>query len=143
MYVHASAVSCHGCGVLIMGRSGSGKSSLAADLIVSGARLIADDQVMLESRDEGIFASCPVNLNGLIELRGIGIIRLETSATHQIHLVVDLDASTPKRTPEPEYIEILDHSLIKLAAKGLENLASKVMLTTRALALHGSSSWRL
>ena len=48
MIVHASAVSLGGRGVLILGRSGAGKSGLALRLIALGAQLVSDDRVVLE-----------------------------------------------------------------------------------------------
>ncbi len=49
--INASAVSINGLGFLILGRSGSGKSELALGLIKSGAKLIADDRVVITSSE--------------------------------------------------------------------------------------------
>ena len=48
--MHATCVHINGSGVLIVGRSGSGKSSLAIKLLALGAKLVADDQCKLEKR---------------------------------------------------------------------------------------------
>ena len=45
--IHASAVALGPVGLLIMGASGSGKSSLALELMARGAKLVADDQVVV------------------------------------------------------------------------------------------------
>ena len=45
--MHATCVDINGSGVLIVGRSGSGKSSLAINLLALGSTLVADDQCEL------------------------------------------------------------------------------------------------
>ncbi len=45
--MHATCVDINGSGVLIVGRSGSGKSSLAINLLALGSKLVADDQCEL------------------------------------------------------------------------------------------------
>ena len=74
---HASAVKLHPGGVLLLGASGSGKSSLAVHLIDHyGGQLIADDRVCLTVNDKRLHAAPPDNLAGLLELRGLGIITM-------------------------------------------------------------------
>ena len=46
--IHATAVSIEDKGILIVGKSGSGKSSLALSLIAKGAHLICDDRAKLK-----------------------------------------------------------------------------------------------
>ncbi|MHA1114324.1 MAG: HPr kinase/phosphorylase, partial [Alphaproteobacteria bacterium] len=72
--VHATCVSLWGAGILLRGPSGSGKSDLALRLIDGGAVLVADDQVSLELRDGGLFASPPAATAGKLEVRGVGIV---------------------------------------------------------------------
>jgi len=80
--------------VLIRGPSGSGKSDLALRLIDGGgARLVADDQTRLMRRRGALLASAPAALAGLLEVRGIGIVRLARSqriARAPLGLLVDL-----------------------------------------------------
>ena len=47
LIMHATCVDINGSGVLIVGRSGSGKSSLAINLLALGSTLVADDQCEL------------------------------------------------------------------------------------------------
>ena len=47
LIMHATCVDINGSGVLIVGRSGSGKSSLAINLLALGSKLVADDQCEL------------------------------------------------------------------------------------------------
>lgn len=90
--VHASAVLVGGRGVLIRGASGSGKSSLALALLFGGvvdATLVADDRVALAVAGGRLLASAPEPIAGLIEVRGVGIVRRPHVAA-AIDLVVDL-----------------------------------------------------
>jgi serine kinase of HPr protein (carbohydrate metabolism regulator) len=91
--VHASCVEIDGKGVLIRGPSGGGKSDLALRLIDAGGHLIADDQVKLTKFNGRIRASAPNNLKDLLEVRGIGIMRLKSKDDAIIVLIVDLTAS--------------------------------------------------
>jgi HPr kinase/phosphorylase len=82
--------------VLLLGKSGSGKSDFLARLIDAGWMLVADDQVFVEDG----FASAPKTLAGLIELRGLGIFRLPYLPRARLRLAVRLGAA-PARLPEP------------------------------------------
>ncbi len=105
--VHASCVAIAGTGVLLRGAPGSGKSDLAFRLIDGGARLVADDQVDLR-RDVGdLIATAPPRLHGLLEVRGLGIMRYPAAPEATLGLVIDLvfDDSV-ERLPEPIEWEI-------------------------------------
>ena len=96
--LHASAVALDETGLLILGKSGAGKSSLALQLIALGARLVADDQVLLTRKDGGLLMTAPPQLEGRIEARGLGI--LSTPARPSwARFVVDLDRIETKRLP--------------------------------------------
>lgn len=90
--VHASCVALEGRGLLILGRAGAGKSSLALELIALGAGLVADDQVALTRRGAALVARAPAPLAGLIEARGIGLLRLPHAGFARLALAIDLDA---------------------------------------------------
>lgn len=84
-------------GVLIRGKSGTGKSDLALRLIDAGAVLVADDQVLLENKT----ASAPARLRGLLEVRGLGIVRMPFIEKTTIALTVDLcSAAEIERLPD-------------------------------------------
>lgn len=90
------------CAVLLMGPPGSGKSDVALRLIAQGGQLIADDQTNLSSDTESLFAHAVESIAGLIEVRGVGIIRLDHTSKAPIALAVNLDPSAaPNRLPEP------------------------------------------
>lgn len=97
--IHASAVSLNGLGLLILGPSGCGKSALALAMMARGARLVADDRVLLARRGDGLVASCPAPLFGLIEARGVGILRADPAGPVPVALAVDLGRAEPDRLP--------------------------------------------
>lgn len=100
--IHGTAVSCGGRALLILGRSGAGKSALALDMIALGARLIADDLVALSVEDGAIVAGAPGAAPAeerLIEARGVGLLRAPASPPAPVALVLDLDQVEEDRLP--------------------------------------------
>lgn len=105
--LHGSSVALAGAGVLLRGPSGAGKSDLALRLIEAGARLVSDDQVELHASGEELLMRPPEPLAGLLEVRGIGILRFDHIEQAPLRLVVDLvPAEQVERMPEPETIEL-------------------------------------
>ncbi|WP_374762789.1 HPr kinase/phosphorylase [Yunchengibacter salinarum] len=100
--MHGSVVSVGGRGALLTGGSGLGKSDLALRLIDRGARLVADDQVLLETAADGrLWATAPDALKGLLEVRGLGIIHMPGLDRCPIDLVVRLGPmDSPQRLPD-------------------------------------------
>ncbi|MFV0408395.1 MAG: HPr kinase/phosphorylase [Paracoccus sp. (in: a-proteobacteria)] len=96
--LHASAVSVNGRGVLIVGPSGSGKSTLALQLLAFGGVLISDDRVILRRRDGALWGRAPAAIAGLVEARGVGLIRA-AHAPAPLRLVVDLGQTETERLP--------------------------------------------
>jgi HPr kinase/phosphorylase len=75
LVVHGSLVDVYGVGVLLVGRSGIGKSEIALDLIERGHRLVADDVVMITRKGEGILMGVGTDLvKHFMEIRGLGLI---------------------------------------------------------------------
>ncbi len=77
-------------GVLILGKSGAGKSDLALKLIARGMRLVCDDRCELFVTRGKLFGRSPKSLAGLLEVRGVGIVKLPQAAKARIELVVEL-----------------------------------------------------
>jgi HPr kinase/phosphorylase len=103
--VHATCVVLAESGVLLCGPSGCGKSDLALRLVDAGARLVSDDRVELERREGTLWAWAPAAIAGRLEVRGLGIVRLDADqcqpAGARVVLAVDLvDASAVERLPE-------------------------------------------
>ena len=61
-------------GVLIVGRSGIGKSETALELIQKGHRLVADDVVEIRRRGDALRGRSPELIRHHLEIRGIGIV---------------------------------------------------------------------
>ncbi len=134
--VHASCVSIGGRGVLIGGRSGSGKSDLALRLIDRGARLVSDDYTLVRRSGGELLGSAPETIAGKMEVRGIGILELQAEANVPIALFIDLDQS-PQRLPgsgEERMVAGLPVPVVRLSA--LE--ASAPLKVEAALKLFGS-----
>lgn len=74
--LHGTLINVYGQGVLIMGDSGVGKSELALELIKRGHVLIADDRVVTYNMHNSIVGKAPYLLEGVLEVRGIGIINV-------------------------------------------------------------------
>jgi len=91
-----------GMGVLLLGRSGAGKSDLALRLMALGAELVADDRCDLVVARGRLMAKSPAAIAGLLEVRGVGILRVPRAQNAPIGLVVRL-GKVPKRLPEPDF----------------------------------------
>jgi len=92
-------------GVLLLGDSSSGKSDLTLRLIERGANLVSDDRTELFIEDCWLWASPPVSLAGLLEIRGIGILKLPHAARARISIAVLLTGNAVPRLPEPEFYD--------------------------------------
>lgn len=118
--IHANALVIGETGLLLRGPSGSGKSALSLELIALArlrgdfGRLIADDRVLIESRNGRLLARPHPDIAGMIEARGMGILSLPHESGGVIHGLVDLTpAASLARLPEDEALTagLLDISL--------------------------------
>ena len=139
--VHASAVLVGTRAVLIRGPSGAGKSRLAWELIEAARRhagsfacLVGDDRVHLHSAHGRLLVRPAETLTGLIELRGIGILRCDHEPCAGVGLVVDLAAGHAERLPEREQTIVLTEvTLPRLAvAPGVAPLPMVLAMVTSA-----------
>ena len=117
-------------GVMIEGPSGAGKSDLALRCLDHGFRLVADDRVLLWAQDGRLWGRAPDTLAGLIEVRGVDVLRVEPVDFCEVALVARL--GTPERIPEDTTVTILDVAVPLLAADPFE-LSAPAKLS-RALA---------
>jgi HPr kinase/phosphorylase len=102
MPLHGSCVALDDDGVLILGPSGTGKSDLVLRLIGLGWRLVADDQVEVVARDGMLHAAAPASLRGMLEIRGLGLVRdLPVADDVPLRLAIQLRDTPPPRLPDP------------------------------------------
>ena len=143
--LHGTAIAVDGRAVLIRGRPGAGKSDLAlrtlalapGQLVPHQPMLVADDRVVAEPTADGVHVSCPAALQGLLEVRGIGIVRVPFVAVAQLVLVVDLvEPSAIERLPEPlEPAEICGRPIARVSITPFEAAAPlKLLLALATLA---------
>jgi HPr kinase/phosphorylase len=132
--VHGTAVAIDGAAILLRGAPGAGKSDLALRLIDRGARLVADDQAELRRAEDHILVSAPTVIAGLIEVRGLGILRVDTVVAAPLALLVDLVSSAEvERLPEGRGEEVLGLKVPVIALAPFEASApAKLRLASRA-----------
>jgi HPr kinase/phosphorylase len=102
--MHASCAARDGLGVLLTGAPGSGKSDLLLRLLDRGFVLVADDQV--EIGTDGM-ARPPETLAGLLEVRGLGVMRFPFLSAARPVLLAELVAGPVPRLPEPKWDSML------------------------------------
>jgi len=110
--LHASCIAIDGGAALVLGPPGSGKSDLCLRALVSDIRLdgeamrpvlVADDQVRVALRSGQPWGTCPESIRGLIEVRGLDIVRVPHRPAAPIRLLVELtEAAAIERLPDPE-----------------------------------------
>ena len=132
--IHATCVVIKGHGVLLRGASGSGKSDLALRLIDGGAGLVADDYTELSAEDGQLYACVPQAIQGLLEVRGIGIVQLGCVPRVPVAAIFDLVAlSDVERLPEQQVETIEGGCVARFAIHGLDASApAKVRMALKA-----------
>ena len=96
--LHGVLVDVLGVGVLLLGKSGIGKSEAALELVMQGHRLVADDIVEIRKRlPDSIIGASSELIKHHMEIRGLGILNIKdlygVSAvrdTKKIELVIEL-----------------------------------------------------
>ncbi|MGC4024955.1 MAG: HPr kinase/phosphatase C-terminal domain-containing protein [Mesorhizobium sp.] len=134
--LHGTAVILGDRGVFIQGKSGSGKTELALELLArvrsygQFVRLVADDQLLVSSAGGKLLMTAPQTITGLVEVRGLGLRSIASQGKAVIDLVVTLlGPKQAERMPEPSLFTIQSISLpeLKLAAHNVHDAASVVL----------------
>ncbi len=132
--MHATCVDVNGSGVLIIGRSGSGKSSLAINLLALGSTLVADDQCEIVRKNNSFRISKPNSLQKSIEIRGVGLVSVPMVNETSLDWVVNMDEVEKERMPTPRFTEIGGFRVPTVFGKDMDDLASRIyVLVTSAL----------
>lgn len=116
---HAVMTDVYGVGVLLIGKSGIGKSEVGLELVAHGHRLVADDLVLLQQEDaHTVVAHSPELTRHHMEIRGLGIINIKdlfgaaaVRDRKRVELVVELvewdaDAAYERLGLETRHIEL-------------------------------------
>lgn len=115
--LHATAIAIEGEGVLLLGPSGVGKSDLALRLIDRGAKLISDDAVPVDCSGASPLLIAAPNIEGRLEVRGVGICAVSCISSAPLRLAVELSAELERlpRLGQTSSVCGYDVPLLKLA----------------------------
>jgi serine kinase of HPr protein (carbohydrate metabolism regulator) len=108
--IHATGLVLDKIGIVFRGPSGSGKSVLALQLMDEwearglDAKLVSDDRIDIEAGKAGLTMYAPKAIEGLVELRGRGIVSRPFVSKAPVHLVVDM-VDTLERMVEEDALE--------------------------------------
>lgn len=135
LQLHATCVAIGSHGILLMGEPGAGKSDLALRLIDRGAKLVADDKVVLAIRKKSLVAHAPRLISGLLEVRGVGIFKKKPKNNVPVLLVVQLvKQEWIERLPYPEPYECMNVQIPQIRLCAFESSAAiKIEMAARAL----------
>ena len=90
-----------------MGPSGSGKSDLALRIMDAGGSLISDDYTELTVSNNQLLGSPPANINGMIEVRGVGLLRVPFIRSARLDILIICDSKEAiERMPPVIHTEI-------------------------------------
>jgi serine kinase of HPr protein (carbohydrate metabolism regulator) len=134
--LHASCVAIDGRGVLLTGVPGSGKSDLALRLIDRGATLVADDGVAVMARDGRLHARCGPNIEGQLEVRGVGILAFPALDEVPLALVIALDQPVQRMPDELLPVRVIEGLTLPLIALDPFEASAPVKVE-KALMLYG------
>jgi len=156
--LHGVLMDVLGIGVLMVGKSGIGKSETALDLVMRGHRLVADDVIVIRRRGSTVQGRAGGILGHHMEIRGLGIINIKdlfgiaaVREAKKIELVVELhewDATTEyDRLGFDEHAEKLldvDVPKLRVPVRPGRNLATLIEVAARnqLLKLQGIHSAR-
>ena len=122
--------------LLVTGMSGAGKSDLALRLMDRGFKLVSDDQTLVRRDDERLIASAPLTIAGKMEVRGIGIMDVETVSDVPVALLVELTSDIQRLPDDARERPILGVALPLVSIDAMTaSAASKVALALDRLGL--------
>lgn len=133
-------------GIVLTGAPGIGKSSVAVSLTETcpwrRTRLVSDDIIALDRRDDSVWGKAPERISGLIEVRGVGLVKVPVKSEVKIALVFTCQNEQPERLPAAQNMAVevaegdamsLPKFPIWLAPRGARDVASQIRFITRAV----------
>lgn len=133
--VHGTAIVLGKRGLIFLGPPGAGKSELAFACLAAArsqgvfAALVADDQVFISMENGQTIATRPASIAGLMELRGSGIVTLESVERAALHLAIRVidplrDERLPPAGERTDLGGLADLPLIRLSGRSIAPLAT-------------------
>jgi HPr kinase/phosphorylase len=121
--IHGVLVDVFGVGVLLIGKSGIGKSECALEMVMRGHRLVADDVIDVSKKPPSTIVGSGNDLiRHHMEIRGLGIINIKDlfgisaiRETKRIDLVVVFEEWDTKKTYERLGVATLTHEILGVA----------------------------
>ena len=141
---HGVLVDVFGIGILVVGKSGVGKSEIALDLVNRGHRLVADDSVIIKNINDKLIGKSPANIRYFMEIRGLGIINVQQmfgpgaiSPSKTIDIVAELSPweagkGYERIGNEEAYEEILGEKILKVTIPVTPGRNIPIVLETAA-----------
>jgi serine kinase of HPr protein (carbohydrate metabolism regulator) len=134
--LHASCVASDGRAVLIAGPSGSGKSDLALRLLDRGFALVSDDRTIVRKEGARLIATAPETIKGKLEIRGVGIVDMDTVDDMPVALVVELTSDIQRMPDDSRERLILGTAIPLISVDAMTaSAASKVALALDRIGL--------
>ena len=134
--LHTSTVALDGRAVMIGGPSGSGKSDLALRLLDRGFVLVSDDQTIVRKDNNRVLASAPPLIRGKLEIRGVGIVEMESIDDVPVALFVELTSDVQRMPDDSRERLVLDVRLPLISVDAMTASApSKVAVALDRLGL--------
>lgn len=140
--LHGTGLVLGGYGIMLRGRSGSGKSLLALQLLDEwrdsgkSAFLVADDRIDISVAKGELVMSAPASIAGLIELRGRGIVTRASVNSARLHLVVDMVGELIRFLEEGDFVTELEGVALPrcpVPERGVVDSAHQILLIREAL----------
>ena len=151
-HIHGVLVDVLGVGVLLLGKSGIGKSECALDLVIRGHRLVADDIILIKKKmPAALVGQAGETIQYHMEIRGLGIINIKdlygVSSIREkkiIDLVLELVEWDPTQEFERLGIDDQVYSILgvdlphlKIPVRPGRNLTSIIEVAARNFLLKG------
>ncbi len=105
-------------------------------MIALGADLVADDRTDVALLKGQLIASAPEPLQGLIEARGIGLLRLPSLAKVALTAAVDLDQPESDRLPPLRHMELMGQNLDLIHGAHYLHFPAALMCYLRGVRAH-------